>query len=180
MAAESVLITGASSGIGSELARCFAGSGSDLVLVARREDRLRELGKELSSRYGVKTRVLPKDLNLPAAGLEIEEELRSAGIQVDVLVNNAGFGDLGAFAELGIERQMKMVQVNVNALTELTRRFLPAMLGRGRGGGLPARSADERLLRHEGLCPPLLGRGRGRTAGHRRVHDLPLSRPHGN
>jgi len=141
MAEETVLITGASSGIGRELARCFAGSGSALVLIARREDRLRELGKELSSRYGVKTRVLPKDLSLPTAGREIEEELRSTGIQIDVLVNNAGFGDRGAFAELGIERQMKMVQVNVDVVTELTRRFLPAMLERGKGGVLNVASS---------------------------------------
>ena len=134
MADETVLITGASSGIGRELARCFAESGSDLVLVARREDRLRELSTALASRYGVKAHVLPKDLTLPAAGLEIENELRSAGIRVDVLVNNAGFGDYGAFAGLGLDRQMKMLQVNVGAVTELTRRFLPAMIERKRGG----------------------------------------------
>jgi len=141
MAAETVLITGASSGIGSELARCFAEGGSDLVVVARREDRLRELSKELSSRYGVQVRALPKDLNLPAAGREIEEDLRNAGIQVDVLVNNAGFGDHGAFTSLAVERQMKMVQVNVSAVTELTRRFLPGMIERRRGGVLNVASA---------------------------------------
>jgi len=141
MAAETVLITGASSGIGSELARCFAEGGSDLVVVARREDRLRELSKELSSRYGVQVRALPKDLNLPAAGREIEEDLRNAGIQVDVLVNNAGFGDYGAFTSLTLERQMKMVQVNVCAVTELTRRFLPGMIERRRGGVLNVASA---------------------------------------
>ena len=81
IAAETRLITGASSGLGRELDRCFAESGSDLVLVARREDRIRELGKELTSRYGVRVRALPKDLSLPAACREIEEELRSAGIQ---------------------------------------------------------------------------------------------------
>ncbi len=141
MAAETVLITGASSGIGSELARCFAEGGSDLVLVARREDRLRELARNLTSRYGVKAHVLPKDLSLPAAGREIEDELRNAGIRVDVLVNNAGFGDRGAFAELGIERQLKMVQVNVGVVTELTRRFLPGMIERSKGGVLNVASA---------------------------------------
>lgn len=134
MAAETVLITGASSGIGRELARCFAEGGSDLVLVARREDRLRELARNLTSRHGVKVRVLPKDLNLPAAGREIEDDLRNAGTQVDVLVNNAGFGDRGAFAELELQRQMKMVQVNMGAVTDLTRRFLPGMIERRRGG----------------------------------------------
>jgi short-subunit dehydrogenase len=136
MAAETALITGASSGIGRELARCFAGNGSDLVLVARREDRLRELAQELTTRYTVKVHVLPKDLGGQSASGEIEEELRKAGIQVDVLVNNAGFGDLGPFTSLGLERQMKMVQVNVNAVTELTRRLLPGMIGRRRGGVL--------------------------------------------
>ena len=136
VAAETVLVTGASSGIGRELARCFAEGGSDVVLVARREDRLRELAQELTSRYGVQAHVLPKDLNLSAAGREIEDELRGAGIRVDVLVNNAGFGDRGAFAALGIERQMKMVQVNVGVVTELARRFLPGMIERRRGGVL--------------------------------------------
>ena len=141
MDAETVLITGTSSGIGSELARCFAEGGSDLVLVARREDRLRELARNLTSRHGVKVRVLPKDLNLPAAGREIEDDLRNAGIQIDVLVNNAGFGDRGAFSELELERQMKMVQVNTGVVTELTRRFLPGMIERRRGGVLNVASA---------------------------------------
>ncbi len=136
MERETVLITGASSGIGRELARLFAGDGSDLVLVARREDRLRELSSELASRYGVQVRVLPKDLGQPSAGREIEEELRKAGIELDVLVNNAGYGDRGEFSRLGLERQMQMLQVNMAAVTELTRRFLPPMIGRGRGGVL--------------------------------------------
>lgn len=141
MAQETVLITGASAGIGKELARCFAGSGSDLVLVARREDRLRELSAELASRYNIKARVLPKDLDQPSAGREIEDELRKAGIEVDVLVNNAGFGDRGAFSGLGLERQMQMVQVNMGVVTELTRRFLPPMIERKRGGVLNVASS---------------------------------------
>ncbi len=141
MPEETVLITGASSGIGRELARCFAEGGSDIVLVARREDRLRELSKELSSRYGVQVRVLAKDLSSPHAAREITDELDRVGIRIDVLVNNAGFGDRGAFAELGIERQLDMVQVNVGALTELTRRFLPGMIERRRGGILNVASA---------------------------------------
>ena len=188
MTAETVLITGASSGIGRELARCFAEGGSDVVLVARREDRLRELAQELTSRYDVKTHALPKDLNHPAAGREIENELRSAGIRVDVLVNNAGFGDRGSFAEIGIERQMKMVQVNVSVVTELTRRFLPGMIERRRGGVLNVASTaafqpgphDERLLRHEGLCPSLFGGDRGGTCRDRGVRDMPLSRTYGH
>jgi uncharacterized protein len=141
MPEETVLITGASSGIGRELARLFAGAGSDLVLVARRGDRLHELSQELTSHYGVKAHVLAKDLTLPSAAREISDELDRSGIVVDVLVNNAGFGDLGAFAELGVERQREMVQVNVLALTELTRRFLPGMISRRRGGILNVASA---------------------------------------
>jgi len=141
MPAETALITGASSGIGRELARLFAADRSDLVLVARREDRLRALSQELSSRFGVRALVLAKDLALPSACREIEDELTSAGIQVDVLVNNAGFGDLGTFSSLGLERQMQMAQVNMIAVTELTRRILPAMVGRRRGGVLNVASA---------------------------------------
>jgi len=141
MQTETVLITGASSGIGRELALLFAASGSGLVLVARREDRLRELSRELSSRFGVQVRVLAKDLTLPSACHEIAEKLRTEGIRIDVLVNNAGFGDRGAFAALGLERQMQMVQVNIGVVTELTRRLLPGMIERGRGGILNVASA---------------------------------------
>lgn len=136
MPAETVLISGASSGIGLELARCFAADGSDLVLIARREDRLRELARELTVRHGVQVRVLPKDLGAPSAAREIVDELKGLGIRIDVLVNNAGFGDRGAFSGLPIERQMEMIQVNVSAVTELTRRLLPEMVARGRGGVL--------------------------------------------
>jgi short-subunit dehydrogenase len=134
MPAETVLITGASSGIGRELARCFAESGADLVLVARREDRLRKLGQKLTSQYGVKVRFLAKDLARPTAAREIADELQNGGVQVAVLVNNAGFGDRGSFVQLDLERQMNMVQVNVSAATELTHRFLPGTLRNGRGG----------------------------------------------
>jgi short-subunit dehydrogenase len=142
MTAETVLITGASSGIGRELARYFAGAGSAVVLVARREARLRELAQELTTRYNVKAYVLPKDLSVQSATGEIEDELRRMGIQIDVLVNNAGFGDVGLFTGLGFDRQMKMVQVNVNAVTELTRLFLPGMIERGRGGVLNVASTS--------------------------------------
>ena len=132
--AETVLITGPSSGIGLELARCFAAAKSDLVLVARREDKLRQLAEELRARFGVQVRVVAKDLSLAAAPREIAETLNNMNVTVDVLVNNAGFGDLGPFAELPLERQMEMVQVNAAALTELTHRLLPGMIARARGG----------------------------------------------
>jgi short-subunit dehydrogenase len=138
---EVVLITGASSGIGREFARLFAAEGCDLVLVARREQRLRELAAELNARHGTAVVVLPKDLSVQSAGREIEEELRNVNIMVDVLVNNAGFGDWGPFVELSHDRQTKMVQVNVAALTDLTRRLLPAMILRRKGGVLNVASA---------------------------------------
>jgi short-subunit dehydrogenase len=130
---ETVLITGASSGIGRELARLFAGDGADLVLIARSEGRLRELADELAATYGVKTQVVPADLSLPASPGEIAEALTQRHIQVDVLVNNAGFGAHGSIAGIGVERQLEMIEVNVAALTRLTALLLPGMLERRRG-----------------------------------------------
>ncbi len=141
MATETVLITGASSGIGLELARCFAEAKSDLVLVARREEKLRELAAELQTKHGVRVRVIVKDLAAPAAPREITEELAAGGIAIDVLVNNAGFGERGAFVELGLERQMNMLRVNIQALSELTGRLLLGMIERRRGGVLNVASA---------------------------------------
>ena len=136
MAKETALITGASSGIGLELAELFAADGSDLVLVARREDRLKELADRLESEHGVKVHVLPKDLSEPKAPDEIFAQLKKEKIQVDVLVNNAGFGVKGIIPEIDLDQQLDMVQVNVKALTHLTRLFLPGMIERGYGGVL--------------------------------------------
>ena len=136
MAKETALITGASSGIGLELAELFAADGSDLVLVARREDRLKELAERLESEHGVKVHVLPKDLSEPKAPDEIFAQLKKEKIQVDVLVNNAGFGVKGIIPEIDLDQQLDMVQVNVKALTHLTRLFLPGMIDRGYGGVL--------------------------------------------
>ena len=131
---ETVLITGASSGIGLELARCFAADGCRLVLVARNTTALQSLACELQQTHKIEARVLTADLSLPETPKHIFEELRKAGVTVDVLVNNAGFGALGAFAELPLQRQLEMLQVNINALTELTGLFLSGMIQRGRGG----------------------------------------------
>jgi uncharacterized protein len=133
MPAETALITGASSGIGRELAKLFAADGAALVLVARREDRLRALAKELHRTHGVKAHVVPKDLVEPSAPQEIRAWASGKGIAIDVLVNNAGFGARGRFAAIDLERQLDMLQVNVTALTHLTRLFLPGMLERRRG-----------------------------------------------
>lgn len=136
MGDENVLITGASSGIGLELARLFAAAGSDLILVARREGQLGELADELRASYDVTVRVLPADLSQPASPVAICEVLNGTGIDVDILVNNAGFGARGAFTELSIARQLQMMQVNMTTLVELTRRLVPGMVDRGWGGVL--------------------------------------------
>jgi hypothetical protein len=132
---ETVLITGASSGIGLELAKCFAADGCRLVLVARNTTALQSLARELQQTHKIEARVLTADLSLAETPKRIFDELRKAGVTVDVLVNNAGFGALGAFAELPLQRQLEMLQVNINALTELTGLFLPAMIQR-QGGGI--------------------------------------------
>lgn len=131
---ETVLITGASSGIGLELARCFAVDGCRLVLVARNTEALQSLAAELQQTHKIETFVLTADLSLPETPARIFKELQGRGIMVDVLVNNAGFGALGAFAELPLQWQLEMLQVNISALTELTGLFLPGMLQRRRGG----------------------------------------------
>jgi short-subunit dehydrogenase len=136
MPSETVLITGASSGIGLELARCFAEDKSHLVLVARNTEALQSLAEELRHKHGIQTMVLTADLSQPETPARVFNELQRAGITVDVLVNNAGFGAHGAFAELPLRRQLEMIQVNVAALTELTGLFLPGMIERKRGGVL--------------------------------------------
>lgn len=127
------LITGASSGIGEELARCFAADGHDVVLVARREEELRRLAEELQQQYKIAARVLPVDLSRHDAPREIFEQLERDGVAIDFLVNNAGFGAFGPFYETDWPREAAMIDVNVRALTELTKLFLPGMLRRRSG-----------------------------------------------
>jgi uncharacterized protein len=134
MQGETVLITGASSGIGLELAKCFAADGCRLVLLARNTEALETLAKELRQAHKIETFVLTADLSLPETPARIFKELQGRGITVDVLVNNAGFGALGAFAELPLQWQLEMLQVNITALTELTGLLLPGMIQRRRGG----------------------------------------------
>ena len=131
---ESVLITGASSGIGLELAKCFAADKSNLVLIARNTVALENLAAELRREYKIQVDVVTADLARPELRQGIFDELKGRGIIVDVLVNNAGFGLHGNFAELPLHRQMEMIQVNVTALVELTGLFLPGMIQRKRGG----------------------------------------------
>jgi uncharacterized protein len=127
------LVTGASGGIGLELARLFAANGHDLVLVARSAERLAGLAGELSGRHKVSARVLAADLARAEAPREISERLRSEGVNVDALVNNAGVGSYGLFAETDLRTELDLLQINVVALTHLTKLFLPAMIARRRG-----------------------------------------------
>lgn len=131
---ETVLITGASSGIGLELARCFAADQAHLILAARNVEALEKLAAELREKFQAQVQVMAADLSRPETARKIHGELQAKGTVVDVLVNNAGFGLHGEFAELPLERQMEMVQVNVNSLVELTGLFLPGMIQRRRGG----------------------------------------------
>jgi short-subunit dehydrogenase len=126
------LVTGASAGIGLELARILAREGHDLILVARRETQLKELAAELDDRYGARSTVVAVDL-ADADAVDRIADAVGADTEVDVLVNNAGFGGVGAFATRERDDDLRMVAVNVVALTDLTKRFLPGMVARGRG-----------------------------------------------
>ncbi len=131
--ARAALITGASAGLGSEYARLFAADGHDVVLVARRKDKLDNLADELTGAHGIEAHVVPADLTERAAPRAIFDQLSDQGIAVEYLVNNAGFGSNGPFAEQDPERELDMIEVNAVALAHLTRLFLPAMLARGSG-----------------------------------------------
>jgi short-subunit dehydrogenase len=130
---EITLITGASEGIGRELARVFAAHGHDLALVARSRDRLEKLAEELRHRGGPRVHPLPHDLLDPQAPFEIEAELAERRFVVGTLVNNAGVMDVGRFHELSENAVLGEVQLNAVAPTALCRRFLPGMVARGRG-----------------------------------------------
>jgi uncharacterized protein len=129
------LITGASSGIGRHLASLFAQHGYDVVLAARREAALQQLADEIT-RTGRTARVIAADLGTPEGPQQLYDRLQQQRIEVDVLVNNAGSGLQGKFADLPLDRQVAMIQLNVTSLTALTRLLLPAMLQRNRGGVL--------------------------------------------
>jgi len=130
---KTALITGASGGIGYELALLFARDGFDCILVARSHERLNALAARLESEFRVKTLVLPKDLSNPSAVDAIYEEVSAASMPVDVLVNNAGFPVFGLFSETDLDTELEMLQVNVMALTQLTKLFLRGMLERRYG-----------------------------------------------
>lgn len=133
MAVETALITGASFGIGEALAELFARDKSSLILVARSQDKLQALADRLAKTYGIRTLVVPCDLSQPQAAHKVYEAVAAAGWTVDCLVNNAGFGGLGYFDEIPEAEMSSLLQVNVVALSQLTRLFLPGMVARKSG-----------------------------------------------
>jgi short-subunit dehydrogenase len=132
-ARERALITGASSGIGLELARVFAANGFDVVLVARRRAALAKLARELREEHGCNAVVMARDLTNDGAATDLRSALERRGIEIDVLVNNAGVAVFDRFVESSLEDQLRLISLNVVALTSMTRTFLAPMLARGRG-----------------------------------------------
>lgn len=127
------LVTGASSGIGAELARYHAAKGGDLVLIARSEDALNALKSELVNTHGIKATVIVADLSQPDSAEKIFQSTEVAGIQIDILINNAGFGGHGKFHERDLAKDQAMMQVNVVSLVNLTHLYLQSMVSRGSG-----------------------------------------------
>ena len=130
---KTALITGASGGIGLELAKIFASNGINLIIVSRKVIELAKLGTELSAKHGIFVEELEKDLSIPGIAKEIFNEVNSQSFNVDYLVNNAGFGDFGLFQESDWSKQERMINVNMLALTHLTRLFLPSMVKKRSG-----------------------------------------------
>ena len=130
------LVTGASSGIGAALARELTGDGHDLVLAARRVEPMQVLAEDLMKNHGANTTVIRSDLSKVRAAAELVKEIAAHGLTIDVPINNAGLGDNGRFDESDRVRIGEMLQVNIAALTELTRLLLPGMVSRRKGKGL--------------------------------------------
>ncbi|MBD2307322.1 SDR family oxidoreductase [Chroococcidiopsis sp. FACHB-1243] len=128
------LITGASAGIGATFAHELASRQMDLVLVARSADKLQQLAAQLQAQNQIQVYVLVHDLTVPEAATAIYNTVTEKGLEIDLLINNAGFGDYGDFAERDGDRQVRMVQLNVLALVDLTHKFLPGMRQRRSGG----------------------------------------------
>ena len=160
MATQTALITGASAGIGRELAKLFAADRFNLVLVARHGKRLAQFADELERQFGISAPSFPLDLTSPSAPQFLLDQLTRQEVAIDVLVNNAGYGMRGAFAEVANEETLGQIQLNITALTHLTKLFLQPMLHRGSGkilnvastAGFQPGSADGGLLCDESLC----------------------------
>jgi hypothetical protein len=135
-AGQTALVTGASRGIGVDLAECFARDGYDLILTARSADALAKVGERLAGTYGVRATPIAHDLGSIGGGRALADKVAAAGLSVDVVVNNAGFGHAGALTSAPLDVSLGMVDLNVRALLELTHIYWDGMLKRGRGGVL--------------------------------------------
>src|SRR4051812_38195986 len=133
---QTALITGASMGIGVDLAECFAQDGYDLILTARSESALQSVAERLSSSFGIKAIAIALDLGQHGGGSLLARKIAQQGLSVDVLVNNAGFGHAAGFAEAPLETQLGMLDLNIRALVELTHIYWKGMLEKRRGGVL--------------------------------------------
>jgi short-subunit dehydrogenase len=140
------LITGASNGIGYELAKVFAKENYNLVLVARSEEHLNARAEELKQQYGIDTIIIAKDLFDREAPMDIYEEVKKKGIQIDVLVNDAGQGQYGLFVDTDIDRELDIVQLNIGAYLMLTKPFLKDMVARGSGKILNVSSIGSKIV----------------------------------
>jgi len=127
------LITGASNGIGLELARVHAAKGDDLVLVARSEKKLTDLKTELEQKHKIIVTVIAKDLALADAAQDVYDETKRRGLQIDYLINNAGFGDFGMFTDTDWNKELQMINLNITTLTQFTKLYLKDMVARGSG-----------------------------------------------
>jgi len=133
---QTALVTGASAGIGVDLAECFAKDGYDLILTARSEGALQEVAYRLASAHGVKTHIIAQDLGALGGGSALAQEIAKRGLNVDVVVNNAGYGHAGALTSSDLQTQLGMIDLNVRALVELTYLYWDRMLANKRGGVL--------------------------------------------
>lgn len=131
---QTALVTGASAGIGVDLAECFAKDGYDLILTARSEGALQEVANRLSSAYGVKAHTVAQDLGAYGGGSAVAAAIAAKGLNVDVVVNNAGYGHAGALTSSDMQTQLGMIDLNVRALVELTYIYWDRMLANKRGG----------------------------------------------
>jgi uncharacterized protein len=127
------LITGGTSGIGYEIARCFAKDGHDLVLVARSQESLMEVKTQFEEEYGIQVQTISKDLMVPGAAKEIYQQIKNNGMDIEYLVNDAGQGYWGKFAETELDREIDLINLNIVALVSLTKYFLADMLKRNSG-----------------------------------------------
>lgn len=130
---QTALITGATSGIGLELAHCFAEDGYDIVLVSRNLTELKKVGKELQDTYGVQTYEIASDLMLPGAAHELYEKTKQLGLRIDVLVNDAGQGIWGNFIDTDLDKELDIIQLNISSVVVLTKLFLREMVARNSG-----------------------------------------------